>query len=350
MSYDKFILYISISLAFFSFIFAFIAWNRDDKIKTEDLEDGAVTRNKIADNAIDKSKISHNYFLSDNMRYFFEFWQKPVTTINIIEDLASLVGDGAINVIVPKMRTQGEGGIDTYDYFQETDFDVFNNFNGVVNQNFILVGANAEAYGGEVDETRGLLLNTSSTENDQAIAISNVGWANSDSQFDFTTSISVPDKENVMGFVGLKETADPYCNANGCSAYFFYTTASVIILGGDGGADIANAEGKLGFVYVTGETTYISMLPISIVEDKDYKLQITSDKERQLSIFVNDQQFSLNTTVSGRTNPTAVALGKKKSRSLDNNTRLKAVVGIQTLADSGKYLTCRYMKCLNTWE
>jgi hypothetical protein len=364
MSYDRFILYMAVTFGIVSFIFCLFLYNREEKITTGDLEDKSVTLSKLANNSVDQHKIMHNYFLNNKMRYFFEFWQKPVvTSLNMIETVSAITGDSPYtqavdeggsatynvsiawnDIIVPKMETET---IDTYRRNFADDYDVTDNLTSVINQNFILVGTNAPTFGGSVHEQRGLLLNTTDAIDDQSIAYSTVGRANSDSQFDFTTVISFPDITDIIAFVGLKRSPDPYAGADDDCCYFFMATNNLLVLNGEGSIQVA--EGKLCFAYSTDGDDYVSVLPITVVAEKDYELRITCDEERQLSIFVNDQQFSINRTTEYTYNPIAVNLGKTKSRSLDNNRRFRSVVGVQTLATSEKGFECRYMKCINTW-
>jgi hypothetical protein len=345
---EKIISWGGILLAVIALIFAVWAFVRSndtdkDSVESEDIIDGSVTLAKLANNSVNQDKIVDNYFLNDGMRYFFEFFQKPVVTA---ATAAYSVAAETPDVLVAAMET---AGITTYND-STSSYVISNNLQGVINSNFTLLGASAaSATGGLVTEKKGLILATGTTAANQAIAFSNVGWADTSAMFDFTTIISIPTISTVVTFAGLKIAATPLLATDIVSAYFFYASVATVVAG----SDVTGYQNKLCFAYssATGSNEYVSILPLTIVAGSDYKLRIKCDSSRQLSIFVNDVQYNVNSTTVGVAAGVAVTTGTSKSLALTADTRLRAIVGVHNLASdtTARTLECRYMKCINSW-
>jgi hypothetical protein len=85
-------------------------------------------------------------------------------------------------------------------------------------------------------------------------------------------------------------------------------------------------------------------LPITIAANTSYRLGITIDSARQVSIFVDGIQYSLqgSTAVAEYT---SAGKGTLKSGALTNDIDFKPVVGIQQQAGDSRTLQVSYLKC-----
>ena len=107
-------------------------------------------------------------------------------------------------------------------------------------------------------------------------------------------------------------------------AYFLFGTDD------DSGALTTNAN--LHFVYSVAGTDYITDLGIAVAADTNYRLGISIDSERKVSVFVDGVQYSLTqaTTAGG----VASSAGKGKSIALTDDIDLIPYVGVICRAGS----------------
>jgi hypothetical protein len=203
------------------------------------------------------------------------------------------------------------------------------------NRNFELVGHNA----GTGDATfsigyAGIQLQTDGADGDQVIiaphldarqtAWSGVQWG-TENQVEWecaiTTSSTITD---YSFYAGLKLTNTPVYATDDDQAYFLFCTDD------DQGALTTNAN--LHFVYSNDGTDYITDLGIVAAASTTYRLRISIDSNRQVSVSVNDVQYGLVTsaTAGGATQSSTTT----KSLALADDHDFIPYIGVQQMAGS----------------
>ena len=85
-------------------------------------------------------------------------------------------------------------------------------------------------------------------------------------------------------------------------------------------------------------------LPITIAANTSYRLGITIDSDRKVSIFVNGEQYSLQ-GLTAVAEYTSAGKGTVKSGALSNDIDFAPIVGIQQQAGNTRSLQVCYIKC-----
>ena len=101
---------------------------------------------------------------------------------------------------------------------------------------------------------------------------------------------------NICIWAGLKLSNTPVIATDANQAYFYFAT------------DNNNSNGELSdythlhFVYSVAGTDYITDLGLELAASTLYRLKIKIDSARKLSIFVNETQYGIYNTATGRFN------------------------------------------------
>tara|TARA_R100001440_G_scaffold18434_3_gene31166 strand:+ start:3567 stop:5126 length:1560 start_codon:yes stop_codon:yes gene_type:complete len=228
------------------------------------------------------------------------------------------------------------------------------------NQNFVLGGTNSGSVqvsgnaGRPTNGFAGIKLVTGTTDNDFTVLTTRDGETEIPTTFDSSAWSSVPfGTENKIQFdcglstggtitnyaiwAGLKLTEVGAYATDANQAYFLYAT--------DDDLGALTTNGNLHFVYSVGGTDYITDLGISVVASTVYKLRISIDENRKISVFVNNVQYGLTstpttTTAGGVTESVSTA----KSLALTDDIDLLPFVGVQALSASGRGMQIGFIK------
>lgn len=222
------------------------------------------------------------------------------------------------------------------------------------NKDFELLGENAasdkvtfsEDYGGILLTTA----NTSNTPNEQMIiaphlASNQTAWTGIEwgvgNQVEWECAILFPEDplvKNMIFWAGLKtkylNIADAH-KAGKDDAYFTFESSG-------------SSQPKLLFVYTKNSSPYTTDLGINIEQSIIYRLRISIDNNRKISVFVNEVQYGLTNTssISGsqtETNETQKSSQLTKPTS-SAHINLVPYVGIEQLGNSADKLVLCYQK------
>ena len=121
-------------------------------------------------------------------------------------------------------------------------------------------------------------------------------------------------------------------------AYFLYAT--------DDDLGALTTNGNLHFVYSIGGTDYVTDLGITVAINSVYRLKLSFDENRKISVFVNGVQYGLVTsaTAGGATQSVATT----KSLAMTSGTSLVPVVGLQALSAASPFLYIHFIKISRT--
>lgn len=228
------------------------------------------------------------------------------------------------------------------------------------NQNFVLSGVSAggSQISGNVGRDAsfaGVKMITGTSNDDKTILGVRNGNTEMPQSFDSSAWASVPFKtQNKIEFnaaistggvittssiwSGLKLTSTGVYATDANQAYFLYSTQD------DQGALTTN--GNLHFVYSVAGTDYITNLGIIVTLSTVYKLRISFDENRQISVFVNNVRYGLVTsaTAGGALQPVATT----KSLAMANDISLLPFIGCQTLTTASRGMQVGYVKLSRT--
>lgn len=147
------------------------------------------------------------------------------------------------------------------------------------------------------------------------------------------TDASVAD----MGFhAGMKLTNTESYATDDDQAYFLYSSND------DAGALTTN--GNLHFVYSVGGTDFITDLGIAVEAATNYRLGISVDSNREVSAYVNGEQYSLVTTATAGGAAITPAKGEQKSSPLTDDVDLIPYIGVIARTAAAKTLHVSYEK------
>jgi len=216
-----------------------------------------------------------------------------------------------------------------------------------INSNFRLLGTNMTSLLCTYSSDRaGIKLTTAGGDNDQAILIpdlsnktpwAGIKWGN-ENQVEWESAISVADIANVGIWAGLKLSNTPDFATDADQAYFAFDTDDSVI-----GSSWTTTNANLHFIYSNTGTDYITNLGIAVAADTIYRLRISINKAREISIFVNEKQYSL-TQISGLTAQSIPSNENQKSAALKDNTYLIPYIGVQSTTAAADSLTIYYQK------
>ena len=200
------------------------------------------------------------------------------------------------------------------------------------NKHFELLGANASdadvTFSAGAATPCGLKLETDGADDDSIIILPHLdsaatAWTSTDwgteNQVEWECAIRTGSSIATQGFwAGLKLTNTDVYATDANQAYFVFGSDD------DSGALTTNAN--LHFVYSIADADYVTDLGIAVAASTNYRLGITFDSDRKVSVWVNGVQYSLATTVV--TGGTATGKGTQKSVALTDNIDLIPYVGV----------------------
>lgn len=215
----------------------------------------------------------------------------------------------------------------------------------LANPDFEVLGTNASSDDISFSSTiAGIQLETDGADNDQVIVLphldsnqtawTGIKWGTENHvewECAIRTGSSIAD---TSFWAGLKLTNAPAYATDNDQAYFLYASDD------DHGALTTNAN--LHFIYSIGGTDYISDLGIAVAADTNYRLRISIDSSRQVTVFVNGTQYNLTsaTTAGG----VAVTAGNTRSTALTDDVDLIPYIGVQAHAAAAKSINVCYEK------
>lgn len=227
------------------------------------------------------------------------------------------------------------------------------------NQNFVLGGTSSgsiqiSSSSGRSTDFAGIKLVTASTDNDFTVLAPRDGEAEMPNNFDSSAWASVAfGTENRIQldcavstggtitdsatWAGLKLTEVGAYATDANQAYFLYAT--------DDDLGALTTNGNLHFIYSVSGVDYITDLGIAVTSSTVYKLRISIDETRRISVFVNNTQYGLTST------PTTTTAGgvtetnsRKKSLIMTDDIDLLPFIGIQTLSAAGRGMQIGFIK------
>jgi len=224
------------------------------------------------------------------------------------------------------------------------------------NQNFVLGGTSAggvqiSANTGRDTSFAGIKLITGTTDNDKTILTPRDAETEMPTGFDSSAWSSVPfGTENKIEFScaistsssvadtsmwsGLKLTEVGAYATDANQAYFLYASDD------DQGALTTN--GNLHFVYSVAGTDYITDLGITVAASTVYRLRISIDENRKISVFVNNKQYGLVTTATA--GGATQSVNTTRSLAMTDDIDLFPFIGVQTHTTSSKGIQVGYVK------
>ena len=227
----------------------------------------------------------------------------------------------------------------------------------IPNQNFVLGGTSGGGVQLSSNAARptngfaGIKLATGTTDNDFTVltprdaetempgSVDSSAWSSvpfgTENKIEFSCGISTSSTITNMAFwAGLKltEVGDYATDAN--QAYFLYAT--------DDDLGALTTNGNLHFVYSVGGTDYITNLGITVTTNTVYRLRISFDENRKISVFVNNVQYGLVTTATAGGGTQSIST--TKSLAMTDDIDLVPFVGLRTLSAAGRGIQVGYIK------
>ena len=161
-----------------------------------------------------------------------------------------------------------------------------------------------------------------------------VHWG-TENQVEWETAIMTAGSIANHGYwAGLKQSNTSTIATDDDQAYFTYCADDTF------GTLAVNANWH--FVYSIAGTDYITNLGLAVETETVYRLRISIDSSRQVSVFINDTQYGL--TQTGGTTGTVASDSRQKSAALTDNENFIPYAGVQTLASGIAYMYLFYEK------
>ena len=225
------------------------------------------------------------------------------------------------------------------------------------NDHWCVLGTNSidqyTAYGGAQPGLKAVLLGGDDDQFILSPKISNTGnntnlsntspWRNVNFHSEYQTELNVAitthsNITNTAIWAGMKESNVGLYTTDANQAYFLYATNDEL------GALTTN--GNLHFIYSIGGTDYVTNLGIVVAINTTYRLKLSFDENRKISVFVNGVQYGLVTsaTAGGATQSVATT----KSLAMTSSTGIEPYLGIQALAAELKIFYCHFIKLSRT--
>jgi len=215
------------------------------------------------------------------------------------------------------------------------------------NKDFEVLGTNATSSSVSFSSTRaGINLTTATGGSDQVIILPHLdtnqtAWSGikfgTENQVEWECAVSVADVANVCFWAGLKLTNTPVLATDANQAYFFFDTGTIA-----GGGSAMTSTTTLHFCYSVGNTDYVTNLGVTVGADTIYRLRISIDNNRKISVFVNEVQYGLTTSASS--SGATVSNETQKSAQLTNDIDFIPYVGVQQTTADADTLTLYYQK------
>jgi len=227
------------------------------------------------------------------------------------------------------------------------------------NQNFTLGGTSAGSLqlSGNVKRDAnfaGIQLRTGTTDNDNTIltprnsetempsGADSSAWSavkfGTENKVEFSCAISTSASiANASIWSGLKLTEVGLYTTDVNQAYFLYAS--------DDDQGTLTTNGNLHFIYSVGGTDYVTDLGIVVAVNTVYRLRISIDATRRVSVFVNNTQYGLTSTTTGTTAGGVTETNSiKKSLIMTDDIDLIPFIGVQTHTTASKNLQVGYVK------
>ena len=215
------------------------------------------------------------------------------------------------------------------------------------NKNFEILGTNATNDDVTFSSTiAGIQLQTDGGDNDNIVVLPHLdtnqtAWTGikfgTENQVQWECLIRTDASIAAMGFhAGLKLTNTETYATDADQAYFLYSSDN------DAGALTTNAN--LHFVYSVGGTDFITDLGIAVAAATSYRLAISVDSDRKVSVFVDGLQHSLVTDATAGGATMSPAKGEVKSLALTNDVDLIPYIGLIARGAAAKTLHVTYEK------
>ena len=136
---------------------------------------------------------------------------------------------------------------------------------------------------------------------------------------------------------GLKLTEVGLYTTDANQAYFLYAS--------NDDQWTLTTNGNLHFVYSIGGTDYVTDLGIAVAVNTVYRLRISIDETRRVSVFVNNTQYGLTSTSTATTAGGVTETDStKKSLIMTDDIDLLSFIGIQTHTTTTKGMQVGYVK------
>ena len=163
------------------------------------------------------------------------------------------------------------------------------------------------------------------------------------SQYQTELNVAITTDSNITNtaiWAGMKITNVGTYATDADQAYFLYATDD------DLGALTTNAN--LHFIYSISGTDYITDLGIAVQSSTVYRLKLSFDENRKISVFVNGVQYGLVTSATAGGATQAVAT--TKSLATTSGAAILPFVAIQALSTVSRSLFCQFIKISRTLE
>jgi len=138
-------------------------------------------------------------------------------------------------------------------------------------------------------------------------------------------------------WAGMKLTTTGLYTTDVDQAYFLYAT--------DDDLGALTTNGNLHFVYSIGGTDYVTDLGITVAINSVYRLKLSFDENRKISVFVNNVQYGLTSTNTGTTaGGVTQSTTTTRSSALTDDIDLLPFIGVQAHTTSSKGIQVGYVK------
>ena len=170
-------------------------------------------------------------------------------------------------------------------------------------------------------------------------------WKNVNFQSQYQTELNVAittdsNITNTAIWAGMKITNVGTYVTDADQAYFLYATDN------DLGALTTNAN--LHFIYSISGVDFITNLGVVVEASTVYRLKLSFDENRKISVFVNGVQYGLVTSATAGGATQAVAT--TKSLATTSGAAILPFVAIQALSTVARSLFCQFIKISRTLE
>ena len=339
--------------------------------KVPSLQDAAVTQDTNATTAVTLdakygiiTMQSHDLAATDTVEFTFNNPHIFGTSSHVhvqLHDGGTIADNAMVNVLVHDVADGsckikiGTNGTDVAAQVFKLAFIIDSYI--TPNQNFVLSGVNAGGAqisgntGRPSNGFAGVKIVTGTTDEDKTILavrdghtelvdnFDSSGWASvpfgTENKIEFSSAIST--SGNIADsciWAGLKLTSDNRYTIDANQAYFLYSTDD------DQGALTTN--GNLHFVYSVANTDYITDLGIVLAINTVYRLRISFDENRQISVYVNNVRYGLVTTATA--GGATQSVSTTKSLAMTDNIDLLPFIGIETKTTASKGMQVSYVK------
>lgn len=163
-----------------------------------------------------------------------------------------------------------------------------------------------------------------------------ISWG-TDREIEWECALSLDNINDVCLWAGLKLTNVANFSSNVNQAYFFYDSGTVV----GNGTSMTNKP-NLHFCYSINGAHYVTDLGITAEANISYRLRISIDSNRNVSVFVNEVQYGLTNTQTST--GLTVSNDTQKSLQLTNVLTLKPYVGLQQITATVKKFFLSYEK------